>query len=122
MDSDDYTPYGANGFGRSIYIVSSILNGKDTLVYEGTDYDRAEREAINAFERSHRKAWVPVDVDGGTWKAVKAYPKHLVPDAKPVVADAGSCLHPQCGQIHPLSCYCRYDMTPDEIERWKARA
>ncbi|WP_326827453.1 hypothetical protein [Streptomyces sp. NBC_01751] len=120
--ADDYTPYGANGFGASIYDVVSMLNGKEELLYEGTDYARAEREAISAFERSHRKAYVTVYLDGGSWKDVKALPKHLAPDAKPVVTGAGGCLHPQCGEIHPLSCYCRYEMTPEEIERWKEYA
>jgi hypothetical protein len=120
--ADISSPYGANGWGRSVYIVTSQLNGKESDVYEGGDYDKAEQMAISAFERSHRKAYVTVYLDGGSWRDVKAYPKHLAPNAKPVVTDAGGCLHPQCGEIHPLSCYCRYDMTPAEIERWKEYA
>ncbi|MFF9649715.1 hypothetical protein [Streptomyces sp. NPDC014622] len=119
QSADDYTPYGANGFGAAIYGVVSTLDEKEELVYEGTDYAHAEREAISAFERSHRKAYVSVSLDGGSWKAVQVLPKHLAPNAKPVVADSSFCLHSRCGEIHPLSCYCRYEMTPAEIERWK---
>lgn len=120
--ADNFTPYGANGIRATMYGVVSLLDGKETLIYEGEDYGRAEREAINAYERSFRKACVSLSVDGDSWKWVKAYPKHLAPNAKPVVSEGTYCLHPQCGEIHPLSCYCRYEMTPAEIERWKARA
>ncbi|MFF4557136.1 hypothetical protein [Streptomyces sp. NPDC001422] len=116
----DFPTYGANGtaFGRSVYIVTSSLNGKDTDVYEGTDYATAERLAISAFERSFRKAYVSVDTDGGTWKAVFAYPRHI--DTPPMVIDAGSCPDPRCGEVNPLECWCRYSMTPESIERFKA--
>jgi hypothetical protein len=118
----DFPAYGANGFGQLIYNVVSYLNGNETDVYEGTDYSRAEREAINAYERSYRKAEVVVMRDGGSWKYVFSIPRERVKDAKPVVIECGFCIDPRCGEINPLDCWCRYSMTPAEVERWKAYA
>ncbi|MEU8948809.1 hypothetical protein [Streptomyces sp. NPDC048489] len=116
--ADNFTPYAANGFGRTIYSVGSVVGDTDTLIYEGTDYEQAERLALNAFERSHRKAWVYVNADGGSWKNVFAYPSHIK-GVKPLVIDAGSCPDYRCGQINPLECWCRYSMTPESIARYK---
>jgi hypothetical protein len=116
--ADNYTPYGANGFGSLVLNVVSILDGKETDVYEGTDEKKAEREAINAFERSYRKAEVLVMRDGGSWKWVFCLPTSRVKDAKPVLTQSGFCIDPRCGEINPLDCWCRYSMTPDEIKRY----
>lgn len=121
QSADNYTPYGANGYGRLILNVVSILNGKETDVYEGTDEKEAERKAINAFERSHRKAEVLVMRDGGSWKWVFCPPRK-VQGAKPSLVEAGCCTDPRCGEINPLYCWCRYSMTPEEIERYKQHA
>ncbi|MEV0471020.1 hypothetical protein [Streptomyces prunicolor] len=116
--ADNYTPYGANGIGAPIYGVVSLLNDKEELVYEGEDSSRAEREAINAYERSFRKAEVLVMQDGSNWKWVFCLPKSRFKDAKPVLTQSGFCIDPRCGEINPLDCYCRYGMTPDEIKRY----
>jgi hypothetical protein len=118
--ADNFTPYGANGFGGAFYSVCSSIDGKEEqLIYEGSDYDRAERAAISAFERSFRKAYVSLSNDGGSWKYVFCLPRERVKDAKPVVIDCGFCIDPRCGEINPLDCWCRYSMTPEEIERYK---
>ncbi|MFJ9900223.1 hypothetical protein ACIQPR_43535 [Streptomyces sp. NPDC091280] len=106
-----------NGYGPLIINVVSVLDGKETDLYEGTDEKEAARLAINAFERSYRKAEVLVMRDGGSWKYVFAYPR-VVQDAKPVVIDAGFCPDPRCGEINPLDCWCRFSMTPEEIKRY----
>jgi hypothetical protein len=116
--ADNFTPYGANGFGPVVLNVISILDGKETDVYEGADEKQAEREAINAFERSYRKAEVLVMRDGGSWKWVFCLPKSHVNDAKPVLTQAGFCIDPRCGEINPLDCWCRYSMTPEQIKRY----
>ncbi|MER6382120.1 hypothetical protein ACWDBD_38750 [Streptomyces sp. NPDC001118] len=117
--ADNFTPYGANGFGAAWYGVTATLDGKEIEVYDGQDFDRAKREAIAAFERYHRKAYVSLSNDGGSWKYVFCLPRERVKDAKPVVIDCGFCIDPRCGEINPLDCWCRYFMTPEEIERYK---
>lgn len=118
MADDDVTPYGANGFGRTIYGVTA----GESEVYEGTDYDRAEREAMNAYRRYYGKRYVAILADGGTWKHVQCYPHAVTgkPDLSTArVTDAGFCLHPQCGQINPLYCYCVEYMDAETRERYR---
>ncbi|MFF4245200.1 hypothetical protein ACFYY2_12085 [Streptomyces sp. NPDC001822] len=117
--ADNFTPYGANGFGAAIYSVVSILDGKDADVYEGADAKRAESEAINAYHRLHGKAEVLVMQDGSNWKWVFGLPKHQFPDSRPQLVEAGFCTDPRCGQVNPLDCFCRYSMTPEEVARWE---
>jgi hypothetical protein len=116
--ADDITPYGANGFGPLVLNVVSVLEGKETDVYEGTDVKRAESEALNAYARFHGKAEVLIMRDGGSWKWVFGLPKSRFPTSKPVVTEAGFCTDPRCGQVNPLDCACRYNMTPEEIKRY----
>ncbi|MFK0231188.1 hypothetical protein ACIQUL_36090 [Streptomyces sp. NPDC090303] len=117
--ADNFTPYGANGFGAAIYSVSSMLDGKETYGYEGTDSTRAEHDAMNLFKRFHGKSEVVISRDGSFWKWVFCIPKAVVPDAKPVLLNHTGCIDPRCGEINPLSCWCKYFMTPDQIERYK---
>ncbi|MFJ8699490.1 hypothetical protein [Streptomyces ardesiacus] len=114
----DFTTYGANGWGQTIINVVSILDGKEVDIYEGTSEAEAEKKAISAFERSYRKAEVLLMRDGGSWKWVYALPRERFPDSKPVVTQSGFCVDPRCGEINPLDCWCRYNMTPDEIKRY----
>jgi hypothetical protein len=114
----DFPTYGANGWGGDAYSVVSMLDGKESVVYEGTDVKRAELEAINAYERSWRKAEVLIMRDGGSWKWVFCLPRERFKDAKPSVVESGFCTDPRCGEINPLDCWCRYSMTLEEIKRY----
>lgn len=118
QSNPDFPAYGGYGSGRLIINVVSILDGKETDVYEGTDESRAEKEAVNAFERSHRRAEVLLMRDGGAWKWVFGLPKKVAPNFKPVVTESGFCTHPRCGEINPLDCLCRHNLTPEEIKRY----
>lgn len=104
------------GYGSSYYVVTAYLDGKEIEVYEGHDYDRAEREAISAYKRYHGKAYVPLDTDGGSWKYVFGYPSTV--KSEPVVIPTGGCPDPRCGQINPLECWCVYSMTDDQKKRY----
>lgn len=87
-------------------VVATHKNGSQTEIGEWEhDYDKAAREAINAYKRFHGKAYISLMEDGGTWKDVKVVPG--VANPTPVVTEVGFCLHPECGQIHPSSCYCK---------------
>lgn len=114
----DFPTYGANGFGRSEYGVIAILDGNETLAYEGTDSTKAEREALNAYHRSHGKAEVLVMLDGSNWKWVFGLPKARFPKFEPVLTQSGMCISQWCGEVNPLDCYCRYNMTAEEVTRW----
>lgn len=116
MDSEDYTPYGANGFGQSWFGVTASYEGREYVVYDGTDGDRAEREAVSVHLRYHGKAYVSIMMNGETWKDVKHVPGEL---RTARVSDAGGCLHPQCGEINPLSCYCALTMDEETRERYR---
>lgn len=102
-----------------VYGVLSRLVGEseECVVYDGTDYAEAERRALYAHRMSHGRAYVSVMLDGGSWRDVK----HVPGDPSSArVTDAGFCLHPECGQIHPLSCYCAATMSVEERARWEA--
>lgn len=115
--SDDYTPYGANGFGRAHYDVTAIIRGEHVTIYEGFDQARAESQAISAYLRHHRNAYVSILQDGSSWRHVQSIPHD--PRSAPQVTESPCCLHAQCGQIPPTRCYCRVSMTPEEIARYE---
>lgn len=104
------------GYGP-YYGVCAQLDGTEIVIGEWQgDYDRAEREAISAFKRYCGRAYVTIYLDGGSWRDVKTIPN--VPGYEPRVTDAGGCLHPNCGEISPASCYCRYTLTPEQLARY----
>lgn len=106
---------------NAIYgVVSTMPDGRQDAVYEGTDYAQAERLALSAYRRWYGAAYVSVMLDGGAWRDVKHVPGNVGGGglSTAVVTDAGFCLHPQCGQIHPLSCYCAATMTEEEKARY----
>lgn len=114
---ETHTPYGVNGIGGPIYGVIIRVGDRELDGYEGSDYTRAEASALNAYRRHYGHAQVSIMLDGGTWKDVK----HLDNDLSTArVTEAGSCLHPQCGQINPLSCYCARYMDDATRERYRA--
>lgn len=118
----DFPSYGANGWCGAHYGVVAILSGRETEVYDGTDMKRAETEALSAYARFHGKAEVLVMRDGGNWKWVFGLPKARFPDSKPALTESGFCTDPRCGNVNPLDCFCRYNMSPEEITRWKEYA
>ena len=124
LDTDDYTPYGANGFGRTIYGVVSLKNGTETDHYEGTDYERAAAAALRAFRSGHGRTSVFLMADGEGHQRVQCFPLGNgsgKPDmATARLTNAGFCLHPQCGQINPVSCYCALTMSDEEKARYRA--
>ncbi len=114
----DFPAYGANGWGGGSYCVLAYPSGKEIEVYYGTDKKRAETEALNAYARYHGAAEVVVMYDGSSWKWVFGLPKAQFPDFKPVLAESGFCISSRCGEVNPLDCYCRYNMSPEEIKRY----
>lgn len=101
----------------AIYGVAATLpDGTQHEVYEGTDYTSAERLAISTYQLHRGTAYVSVLLDGGTWRDVKHVPGDL---SSARVTQSGGCLHSQCGQINPLSCYCGQSMTEQERERYR---
>lgn len=96
------------------YGVTAQFGQQERVIYDGTDYAEAERLAVWAHRQYLGRAYVSVMLDGGTWRDVKHVPGDL---STARVTDAGFCLHPQCGEINPLSCYCADTMTPEERER-----
>lgn len=85
-------------------------------IYDGTDYDTAERLALSAYRLHHGRAYVSVLLDGGTWLDVKHVPGDL---STARLTEPSCCLHPQCGQINPLSCYCAEYMDTEQKERYR---
>lgn len=115
---ETHTPYGANGSAPVLYGAVSRMEGRETLIYEGPSFEFAEQQAIHAYTRSYGRAYVSVLRDGGTWRDVKTIPFRIQGDHMPRLTDAGSCLHPRRGEIHPLTCYCADTMTAEERARY----
>ena len=98
------------------YGVSRYVNGAEYEVYDGTNYEAAERLAVQAYRKYFGKAYVSVLLDGGTWGSVKHIPGDL---STARLTEGSGCLHPQCGQINPLSCYCVESMDAETRERYR---
>lgn len=98
------------------YGVTAHIGTTEWEIYDGTDYDTAEKLAISAYRRHHGKAYVSVLLDGGTWRDVKHVPGDL---ATAQLCVPSCCLHPSCGQINPLSCYCEASMDDETRERYR---
>jgi hypothetical protein len=98
------------------YGVTARVNGREVEVYDGTDGSEAEALAIRAHIRYHGRAYVSVLLDGGTWHDVKHVPGDL---RTAQLCEPFCCLHPQCGQINPLSCYCVEYMDAETRERYR---
>ncbi|MEU6765930.1 hypothetical protein ABZ916_25870 [Streptomyces sp. NPDC046853] len=114
----DFPTYQANGWCGANYGVVAVLNGKDIEVYDGTDVKRAETEALSAYARYHGKAEVLVMQDGSNWKWVFGLPKDRFPNDEPKLTHSGFCPDPRCGDVNPLDCWCRYNLTPEQIKRY----
>jgi hypothetical protein len=100
------------------YGVSARLgDGPEEEIYDGTDYAQAERLAVRAYVRYRGAAYVSVLLDGGTWMDVKHVPGGGLSTAR--LTEPSCCLHPQCGQINPLSCYCVHSMDAETRERYR---
>lgn len=112
---DTRTPYGANGVGAPVYGVVARHGDTEWEIYDGTDAAEAEALAICTYRRHGGRAYVSVLLDGGSWRHVS----HVPDDVSTAALTDSGCLHPRCGQIHPLSCYCGQFMTPEERERWR---
>lgn len=98
------------------YGVTARNDHEEWEVYDGTDAEDAERLAVNAYLAYHGKVYVSVLMDGGTWRDVKHAPGDL---STARLTECGFCLHPQCGQINPLSCYCAHTMDAETRERYR---
>lgn len=105
----------------SYYGVSARVGQEEREIYEGTDYAEAERLAVSAYRRYRGNAYVSVLLDGGTWMDVKHVPNSHGPDdlSTARLCEPSCCLHPQCGQINPLSCYCVHSMDAETRERYR---
>lgn len=97
-------------------VVARTADGTEHEVYEGQDAAQAERLALGEYRRWRGVAYVTVLLDGGAWRSVKHVPGKGLSTAQ--LTDAGFCLHPLCGQINPLSCYCGATMTAEERARY----
>lgn len=95
----------------AVYGVVVSVSGVERVAYEGTDYTEAERIALRRHRWFGGRGYVSVMRDGGTWRDVKHIPGNL---ASARVTEAGGCLHAQCGQINPLSCYCREHLSEED--------
>ena len=113
---DTHTPYGANGTGAPVYGVVANSGSQELEAYEGQDRIAAERIAVRTYRSHHGKADVSVLLDGGTWMSVKHVPGDL---STAQLCEPSGCLHPQCGQINPLSCYCVEHMDAETRERYR---
>ena len=100
----------------SYYAVSVHVNNAERDVYNGTVYHAAERLAIQAYRKYFGKAYVSVLLDGGTWMDVKHVPGDL---STAQLTEPSCCLHPHCGEINPLSCYCVESMDAETRERYR---
>lgn len=98
------------------YGVTARIADNEHEIYDGTDSAEAERLAIGAYLRYRGGAYVSVLLDGGTWMDVKHVPGDLTTAQ---LCEPSMCLHPSCGQINPLSCYCAATMTEAERERYR---
>lgn len=96
--------------------VSAHINGTEQEIYDGTDYNTAERLAISAHKLHHGNAYVSVLLDGGTWMAVAHIPGDL---STAQLTEPSCCLHPRCGEINPLYCYCADRMDAETKERYR---
>lgn len=96
--------------------VSARIEGREIDIYDGTDEERAGREAIGAHRRYRGAAYVTVLLDGGTWMDVKHVPGELHTAR---LCEPSFCLHPQCGEINPLFCYCVESMDAETRERYR---
>lgn len=101
------------------YGVTARNDHEEWEVYDGTDYDDAQRLAVNAYLTHQGLVYVSVLLDGGTWRDVKHVPGDLTTAQ---LTEPSCCLHPQCGQINPLSCYCAATMTEEEKARYRAHS
>lgn len=97
-------------------VTARMPDGTEHDVYDGQDAAQAERLALNEYRRWRGAAYVSVLLDGGTWMDVKHVPGDGMSTAQ--LTEPSCCLHPQCGQIHPLLCYCAATMTPEERSRY----
>lgn len=98
------------------YGVTARNDHEEWEIYDGTDYADAERLAVNAHIAHQGLVYVSVLLDGGTWASVKHVPGDL---STARLTEGAGCLHPQCGQINPLSCYCVHDMDAETRERYR---
>lgn len=98
------------------YGVTARFGEQEREIYDGTDGAEAERLAVWAHRSYLGRAYVSVLLDGGTWMDVKHVPGDLTTAQ---LCDPSCCLHPSCGQINPLSCYCATTMTEAERERYR---
>ena len=98
------------------YGVTAQFGNQEREIYDGTDYAEAERLALWAHRSYLGKAYVSVLLDGGTWASVKHVPGDL---STARLTEGSGCLHPQCGQINPLSCYCADTMDAETKERYR---
>lgn len=98
------------------YGVTARIADNEVEVYDGQDGAEAERLAVGAHLQYGGRAYVSVLLDGGTWMDVKHVPGDL---ATAQLCEPSMCLHPHCGQINPLSCYCAEYMDAETRERYR---
>lgn len=101
----------------SYYGVTARIADNEIEIYDGQDPEEAQALAIGAYVQYGGGANVTILLDGGTWRDVKHVPGDL---STAQLCEPSCCLHPQCGQINPLSCYCAAAMTEEEKERYRS--
>jgi len=101
------------------YGVTARFGKQEREIYDGTDYAEAERLALWAHRSYLGRAYVSVLCDGGTWMDVKHVPGDL---STARLTEPSCCLHPHCGEINPLSCYCAETMDAETKERYRQYA
>lgn len=97
-------------------VTARTADGTEHEVYDGQNGGQAERLALEEYRRWQGAAYVSVLLDGGTWMDVKHVPGADLSTAR--LTEPSCCLHPQCGQVNPLSCYCAATMSAEERARW----
>lgn len=91
------------------------VDGSEHVMYDGPDLVEAQEIAICEHKMREGRAYVSIMRDGVAWRHVKHVPGRI---STATVTDAGFCLHPLCGEINPLSCYCHEEMTEAERARY----
>lgn len=98
------------------YGVTARFGQQEREIYDGQDGAEAERLALWAHKSYLGRAYVSVLLDGGTWMDVKHVPGDITTAQ---LCEPSCCLHPQCGQINPLYCYCAEGMDAETRERYR---
>ncbi|GGX55938.1 hypothetical protein [Streptomyces chartreusis] len=86
-------------------VTARLADGREVEVGEWLgDAERAGEEALKAYERYYRRAYVEVLLDGCAFAYVTHNPR--THEKTPFLSQPGFCWHHACGQVPPEQCGC----------------